>query len=131
MTKKKIWRLSEKPSPENLRGLVADGILTKEEAKEFLFNEETEQERDVESFKSEIKFLRELVEKLSKNSPQIIETIRYIEKPYYRYPWWGYYATWCGTTNSSSGMNTLTSTSGTTYLANSNSGDTFSAISTF
>ena len=85
MTKKLVWRLSQKPTVLELTELLKGGIITKEEAKEVLFNQEDEVDRDKKSLESEIKFLRELVEKLSKNQTStIIETIRYIEKPYYQ-----------------------------------------------
>ncbi len=102
MKKKIIWRLVEKPSPKNIQELVTSGILTKEEAREILFTETTEieEEKKAEDFKDEIKFLRELVEKLSKNDSQVIETIRYIEKPYRDSPWYNHYITWCGTVSS-------------------------------
>jgi len=78
-----------------LQELVSSGILTKDEAREILFNETEESERSVESLKQEIKFLRELVEKLA-NSQKVITTIREIEVPIYRqYPWWRPYEVWC------------------------------------
>ena len=111
MTKKIIWRLKEQPTSEILRELVKDNILTKDEAREILFNLQEESERDNESFKQEIKFLRELVEKLSERQ-KVVTTIREIEVPIYRqYPWWKPYEIWCGGTtwtynasNDSSGM---------------------------
>lgn len=100
MTKKLIWRLREQPSSESLRQLVKDGLLTKDEAREILFNSEEQKDRDVESLKSEIKFLRELVEKLS-NRSQIITTIREIEVPYKPLPWYQPYVMWTGTSDNS------------------------------
>jgi len=98
MTKKIIWRLKEQPTSEMLRELVKDGILTKEEAREILFNLEEQTDRDIEGLKSEIKFLRELVEKLAQNKGQIIERIREVEKPYWRqYLWWEPYWKWTTT----------------------------------
>jgi hypothetical protein len=93
-TTKLIWRLKEIPTSENLREFVKDGILSKDEAREILFTNEEISDRDTESLKSEIKFLRELVEKLSQGRNQIVDTIRIIEKPYKIYPWYGYYTTW-------------------------------------
>ena len=78
-----------------------------EEAREVLFNEQDEVERDVESYKSEIKFLRELVEKLSQNKSQIVTTIKEVEIPVYKkYPWYGNYEVWC----SNNGNNTAYTT---------------------
>mgnify|MGYP001559140621 FL=1 len=86
MTKKIIWRLKEQPSSESLRELVKDGILTKEEAREILFSQQEDTERDSESLKAEIKFLRELVEKLS-NRSQIIREVEIVKVPYYHSSW--------------------------------------------
>lgn len=99
MTKKLIWRLSKLPTSEELRELVKDKIITQDEAREVLFSSETEEDRDKKSLESEIKFLRELVEKLSKSRTEIVETIRYIESPYKCYPWYSPYTVWCSSSN--------------------------------
>ena len=93
MTKRIIWRLKEQPTSEMLRGLAKDNILTKDEAREILFNLEEQTDKDIESLKSEIKFLRELVEKLA-NSQKVVEIIREIEKPWKSYRWWQPYWAW-------------------------------------
>lgn len=119
MTKKIIWRLANRPTPDEIIALQSSGLLTKEEAREILFNEQEDTARDAKSLESEIKFLRELVERLSKNKSNIIETIRYIEKPYYGQRWYAPYATWCssGTSgNYSNGTALLTSTGTTNAL---------------
>ena len=122
-TKTKIvWRLKEQPTSEMLRELVKDGILTKDEAREVLFSSEEQADRNIESFKSEIEFLRELVEKLSCDKGQIITTIREIEKPYNPYPWYQPYFTWCGTTD-------ITSSSTTSSTSETSCG--FNSITTF
>ena len=77
-----IWRLSKLPTVEELRELVKDKIITQEEAKEVLFDEESfipEGDRGERSLQSEIKFLRELVEKLSKSKSEITTIIREVE----------------------------------------------------
>ena len=117
MTKKIVWRLKEQPTSEMLRELVKDNILTKNEAREILFNLEEQTDRDIESFKSEIKFLRELVEKLA-NSQKVVEIIREIEKSYRPYSWWRPYDVWTYTLSP-------TSSSFATSLQN------FSDITTF
>jgi len=97
MTKKLIWRLGNLPTVAELQLLVNDKIITKEEQREILFKTEDAEDRDKKSLESEVKFLRELVEKLSNSkATTIIDTIRYIEKPYYRQPWYHYYDVWCG-----------------------------------
>jgi len=93
--KKLSWQLSSLPTPDEIVGLVKNNIITQEEAKEILFK--TESEVEVKDLKNEIKFLKKLVEKLSeKNNTTIIESIRYIEKPYVRHDWYGPYANWYG-----------------------------------
>ena len=122
MTKKIIWRLKEQPTSEMLRELVKDNILTKDEAREILFNLQEENARDNESFKQEIKFLRELVEKLS-GRQKVVEIIREIEKSYRSYHWYPQYQYWCLNT-------TFTDTSDAITLTNVTSNN-FSDIKTF
>lgn len=112
-----VWRLKEQPSSESLRELVKDGLLTKDEAREILFTAESKQDRDVESLKEEIKFLRDIIATLGKPTPAtIIETIRVVEKPIYiERPWYKPYEVWCG------GNTTV----GYTPTANFNSVNTF------
>ena len=91
-----IWRLKEQPTASNLQELVKNGILTKEEAREILFSSETVEERGGDSFKAEIRFLRELVEKLAQSRSQVVEVIREIQVPYKRWDWNFPYQLWCG-----------------------------------
>lgn len=95
MTKMKnlVWRLSKLPSADELRELVKDKIITQEEARQILFKTEEVEDRDAESLKEEIKFLRELVEKLS-NRSGIVEVIKEIRTPYVVRPWYTPYAVW-------------------------------------
>ena len=115
MTKTKLqWRLKTLPTVEELQNLVKDKIITQDEARGILFNNETEETRDSESLKSEIKFLRELVEKLSKGETRIIEVIKEINVPYYERRWYKPYEVWCGTlTYNNSGSSTVLYNSGT------------------
>ena len=53
MTSQLKWRLSKLPTVDELLKLVSDKIITQDEAKEILFNKETETERDIESYKQE------------------------------------------------------------------------------
>ncbi len=94
-----IWRLKEQPTTESLQNLVKDGILSKEEARQILFSLQTEDDRSDESLKSEIKFLRELIEKLSQSNTKVIEVIKTIEVPYKRCEWYPPYQIWCETTS--------------------------------
>lgn len=148
MAKKMIWRLANRPTSEDVVKLLSSGIINKEEAKEILFNFEEEGERGEKSLESEIKFLRELVEKLSKGSTtQIVEVIREIQVPYIRYPWYQPYVVWCSssgvggryayTSTGTAGIvgnnvGGLTSTAGSTNISiQPASGGKFSAIKTF
>lgn len=120
MTKKLKWRLSRLPEAQEVSQLVNDKIITKEESREILFSEVDEKDAETKDLKSEIEFLRKLVEKLS-NKSQIIQTIRTIEKPYYQWGWYQPYQVWCnsgtalvsGTVNS---LNVSNGTSGTSAL---------------
>lgn len=103
MTKKLSWRLSKLPTPDEVRELVKDKIITQEEARDVLFSSETEKERDEKSLKSEIEFLRELIEKMSGSRDRTIEIIRQAQVPYHKYEWYPQYAVWCSSSNAISG----------------------------
>ncbi len=135
MTKTIKWRLTKLPSVEELQSLVKDKIISQEEARTILFNEIEDDGRDVESFETEIKFLRELVDKLSERS-KIVEIIKQVQVPYVHYPWVAPYVTWCSVSNA--GASNLTSSAYTlstsrdgnvAYAFNNASG--FSEIKTF
>jgi hypothetical protein len=107
MKNKLVWRLGKLPSVEELLKLVNDKIITNEEMRDVLFNSETEEEVDKKSLEGEIKFLRELVTKLSTKS-QIIETVRTIQPTYIAQPWYSPYVTWCSSGTAGSGSYTTT-----------------------
>lgn len=115
MTKNLVWRLSKLPTPDELVQLVKDKIITQEEAREILFKSETQEDRDADSLKAEIKFLRELVEKLAQKPAQIVEMIKYVEKPYYKWNWYEPYRVYCnnetlylsGTTTQGTSFNSI------------------------
>lgn len=117
MTKEKklVWRLTKLPTTEELRELVKDKIISQEEAREILFSEQ--ETRDEESLKSEIKFLRELVDKIS-DKQTVIKQIGYIQQPYYNYDWYKPYTTWCDAGNTTL---TVTGTNSVAYLSTSSS----------
>ena len=126
--KKLVWRLKEQPTTEKLRDLVSNEILSKEEAREILFSTETEVDRDKNSLESEVKFLRDLVEKLSKNRTNIIETIRTVEIPYYiQQPWYQPYQIWCGASSGTS----VTNFSGNSTTGGTTTAGNFTEIQTF
>lgn len=107
---KLIWRLTKLPTADELLKLVEAKIITNEEAKEVLFSIETEESVEVADLQAEIKFLKEVVERLSKNQqPRIIEVIREVERPWRTKPWFDPYYQWsvndgkvlCTTSNAS------------------------------
>jgi hypothetical protein len=105
MKNKLVWRLSKLPEPSELAKLVELKIITQEEAKSIILKEETDDDRDRKSLESEIKFLREMVEKLSQERSRVVEVIKTIEVEvpvYKKYPWYEPYRIWMysGTTDS-------------------------------
>jgi hypothetical protein len=138
-TMKLNWRLSKLPTPEEVSKLVNDKIITHDEAREILFSSEEVEERDKKSLESEIKFLREIIERLSNDKNRIVEVIREVEKPIYiKTPWWNDYYTWCGGTTYYNATSTPTfGVTNTAYSLNSldctstPSRDSFTAIKTF
>ncbi len=132
--KKMIWRLSKLPTADEISLLVRDGVLTKEEAREILFKEETEEDRNKASLESEIKFLRELVEKLS-NRQTIIKEIETIKVPYYKRDWYEPYKMWCSTSGGATYLATNTGNSSnmtlTAYNASLPAESSFKDIKTF
>ena len=135
MTKKKelVWRLATKPTAHEVTELLSNGIISKEEAKEILFNQKENDSRDIKSLESEIKFLRDLVEKLSKNNNQITTIIKEIQPHYVQHGWYRPYEVWCGTSGSvitqaiDNGTITANGT-GEMYLTTNSA---FNAINTF
>mgnify|MGYP001618903016 CR=1 FL=1 len=138
---KLIWRLKEQPSTESLRELVKDKILTNEEAREILFSSETEEDRDKKGLESEIKFLRELVDKLSSNKlSRVVEVIKEVYRPYEKYDWYRPYTVWCDNQNKMFATNISTDTivfgsagngSGTVTTDTIETNKAFSSIKTF
>lgn len=131
MTKKEIlkWRLSKLPSSEEVLALVKDGVITKDEAREILFSTELPEERDEKSLKAEIKFLREVIERLSNNQQtRVIEVVREAWKPYYQQPWCQPYVIYCSSGGGSI-MTASTASAAGQITASNNLG--FSNIKTF
>lgn len=97
-TTKLVWRLSSRPTVEEITLLLKEKILTKDEVKQILFSSETEEDRDKKSLELEIKFLKEIITEMSKTKGQIIDVVKYIEKPiYYNQPWYNGTVTYlCG-----------------------------------
>ena len=133
MTKKIKWRLAERPTPSEISLLVEKELLTKDEAREILFSQEDEVETDKKALESEIKFLRELAQRLSnKNRSTIIETVREVQVPWRRYPWFQQYDFYCtaGTSGNLALYSNSATTAGSSYTV-SNQAQNFSDIKTF
>lgn len=116
MKTKLNWRLGKLPTSEEVRALVNDKLITNEEAREILFNTETDEERDKKSLESEIKFLRELVEKLSTNKNRVVEVIRQYQPYYVHNPWYQPYTTWCSSVGTSNTAYVTTGSNGSNGL---------------
>lgn len=114
------WRLGALPKPTELTLLTKEGLLTKDEAREILISLETEEDRTKKSLQEEIKFLRELVAKLTTSRSVIVENIRVIEKPYRQYEWYQPYYQYATTAGTSS-LTYTTGTAGATTAAYSSS----------
>lgn len=141
------WRLGELPTPSEVVGLLEAELLTKDEAREILISQETDEDRDKKSLQGEIIFLRELVQKLSNNrKADIVKEITVIERPYIKQPWFQPYYAYANTSNGigyatstnavalgSASATTLTTTSGsnTLTLQAASAPQQFSAIKTF
>lgn len=113
---KNVWRLKDQPTTTNVLELVNANLITKEEAKDIIFTQQTEEGRDNKSLQSEIKFLRDLVDKLSNGqSNRVVQIIHEVQKPYQQWGWYQPYYTWCST--ATIGNNVLT-TDSTNVLLN-------------
>ena len=147
------WRLAKLPTPDDLRALVAEKIITVEEAREILISQETEEDRDKKSLQDEILFLRQLVQSLAAKGT-IVQTIRTLPNeimPWQVQPWYKPYGQWVNavgtqtvgsnTANTlymsgtgTSSLNSLSAVSGSigaSVTAASSSAPSFTAIKTF
>lgn len=97
------------PSVEELRELVKDKIITQDEARQILFSSETEEDKDIKSLEAEIKFLKEIIESLSRGVAYR-EVIREVPIYYKQYDWFTPTVTWCNATLSEAGTFTVNAT---------------------
>lgn len=66
MTKKKLnWRLTDLPTAGEVAELVDSGVITKEEARDILFNEKDNESAQVDELKRQIEFLEKIIENVS------------------------------------------------------------------
>jgi hypothetical protein len=103
------WRLQELPTGGEIADLVERDVITKEEAREILFSPKKDNdEEDVKSLKSEINFLRELVEKMAnKGSVYVWPSGGYTH--WQHYPWYPVYSQALGTTFTTTGTTSTVS----------------------
>lgn len=140
------WRLSKLPTVDEITTLLDKKIITQEEAKEILFNNETQEEAEKSSLEKEIEFLRKVVENLS-DSETVKTTVTqylpsYITQPFYQpyYYWSNPNVIYCNSLTGSSstlatytvsdGSTTSTSTAGGNY-GTSGTSSSFCDIKTF
>lgn len=93
------WKLSMKPTIEDVTKLFNCGIIDKEEARKIILEQTNDvRQTDIEAIKDEIKLLRKLVLENSRSNPvQIIEIIRKeIQEVPFR--WTNPYNVYCSTT---------------------------------
>ena len=89
MTKntKLVWRLGKLPTAQEIQDLVKDKIISQEEAREVLFSSETEELKDLKSLEAEVKFLKEIIESLSRGV-KTTEAVKQTPLYYEKYPWY-------------------------------------------
>lgn len=96
------WRLSERPTVDNIEKLLSLGIIDKTEAKQIALEEDEIKVKSLKDLESEIALLRELVLELSKKQPQTIVKIIESYPPRsvpYPMPWMKPYSIFCSSTN--------------------------------
>jgi hypothetical protein len=93
------WRLSERPSPDNILKLVEGGIITKEEAKGIILDEVSVSESEVSSVKEELALLRKLILDSTTPNNVLIKIIEKSVEPYHTWGWTLPYTAWCGNSN--------------------------------
>ena len=106
MTKELKWRLGKLPTPDEVLKLVNDKVITKDEARDILFKTEEVEEKSEDELKAEIKFLKEVIEKLSNGQySRIVEVVKDYYPIYPQQPWFQPYHRWsdgivlCSSTN--------------------------------
>lgn len=80
------WRLSERPSVDNITDLVDAGIISKEEARQIILDTVEVDPITLEDLQSEVKLLRKLVLEIAERHPQTI--VKIIEKEVKKQDWW-------------------------------------------
>lgn len=115
------WKLSEKPTADNISRLVSQGILNKEEARSIILDESELSSKDlknIDDLMKEVELLRKLFLESSRDN---IKVIKIIEKEIDRatsYPnYWTYpYTVWCSSVSSGTSTS-LENQAGNTFIA--------------
>lgn len=87
------WRLANKPTLKDVEKMLDLEIISKEEARQMLFSEETENEK-IKALEEQVEFLKSVIDKMPYNSPQVV--YQYITRYVPQYTWTG--TPWHGTT---------------------------------
>jgi hypothetical protein len=68
------WRLSEKPTSENVRMLKQDGLISTEEARQILFSEEKSLSKDeaVKALEEQVEFLKNVIDKIASKPANVV-----------------------------------------------------------
>lgn len=104
MKKTLKWRLTELPTAGEVAELVDSEVITKEEARDILFNEKDNETAQVDELKRQLEFLQSIIENLSKGNRT---TITYTPQlPQYNY-WKSSPVVWCNTGGTSLGSGTI------------------------
>lgn len=112
---KTIWRLANRPTPQEVIDLKTAGLLTHDEAREILISQEEQEDRDKKSLQEEIKFLRSLVQNLANNRYQIVNALGNISTPNLpSQPWYVPYQQWMNLSDTSTQTNAVYTMSGAT-----------------
>lgn len=96
-TTKLNWRLKELPDAVDVAELVDKKVITPEEARELLFNDSKDDSTKIKELEEEIKFLRELCDKLAAKSNGWTTIVKEYHDYRPHYPQW--YATYASTVN--------------------------------
>jgi predicted nuclease of restriction endonuclease-like RecB superfamily len=65
------WRLSNKPTLQDVEKMLGLEIISKEEARKILFSEESTNDK-VKAHEEQVQFLQRVVDKLSSQPPQVV-----------------------------------------------------------
>lgn len=88
MTKKLNWRLKDLPDATDVAELVDKKVITPDEARELLFSDKPDEAKKLKELEEEVKFLRDLCDKLAAKSNGWTTIIKEVERYRPHYPVW-------------------------------------------